>query len=218
MEPLAWYRIALPIIACLALAGIAAVGHARFRITLLGVLAAVVYAVVQDQVSARLCPEYFTVFHPPIPGLTDPTLLGLTWGFLGAWWPGLLLGYAAGLAATVGRRPPLALRDLMRPVLLLVAIIGAVVAVTGLSVWRHVELLGLRLDPLFVNLLPSERHRALFVVACYHFVAYVTALLGGVALCVWIWMERGRRTRHGAASEKLEPSDEAGTEPSLGAR
>src|SRR5690349_16358418 len=51
----------------------------------IGITAEVLYAMLQDQISARMCPEYFTVAHPRIEGLTNPTLMGITWGFLGAW-------------------------------------------------------------------------------------------------------------------------------------
>src|SRR5262249_28697462 len=105
------------------------------------------YAILQDQVSARLCPEYFTVLHNPIPGLTDPTLLGVAWGFLGAWWGGALMGYFAGIAATAGRKPPLGPRELVRPMLVLVLAIGTATAMTGVSVWHHAEMFEVRLDP-----------------------------------------------------------------------
>ena len=89
MTPLGWHQIALPVVMCMVLAVVA--GRVpRYRFALMGLVVLVGYAMLQDQVSARLCPEYFTVLHPPIPGLTDPTLLGISWGFLGAWWGGVL--------------------------------------------------------------------------------------------------------------------------------
>ena len=51
-------------------------------IVALCVLAAVTYGVAHDQVTARVCVEYFTVGHEPIFGTDDPTLLGLGWGIL----------------------------------------------------------------------------------------------------------------------------------------
>ncbi len=69
MAPIEWYQIALPIVVCLAVA-VVAVRVPRYRFALYGFLAITGYAMLQDQVSARLCPEYFTVLHPPIPGLT----------------------------------------------------------------------------------------------------------------------------------------------------
>ena len=46
-------------------------------IVLMCVFAAVVYGVIHDQITARVCVEYFTVGHPPIFPTDDPTLLGV---------------------------------------------------------------------------------------------------------------------------------------------
>jgi hypothetical protein len=42
----------------------------------MSILACVLYGIVHDQITARLCVEYFTIFHAPIFGTDDPTLLG----------------------------------------------------------------------------------------------------------------------------------------------
>ncbi len=70
-----------------------------FRIVLMCVVAAVAYGIVHDQVTARVCVEYFTVGHPPIFGTNDPTLLGIGWGILATWWVGILLGVPLAIAA-----------------------------------------------------------------------------------------------------------------------
>ena len=36
------------------------------KITFICVMAAVVYGIVHDQFTPRICLEYFTIFHPPI--------------------------------------------------------------------------------------------------------------------------------------------------------
>ena len=46
-------------------------------IVLLSVLTCVTYGVVHDQITARICVEYFTIGHPPVFATDDPTLLGL---------------------------------------------------------------------------------------------------------------------------------------------
>ena len=127
MQPLETHQITLPVAACVLLVVLAG-RIPRYRFALLGFGAIVGYAILQDQVSARLCPEYFTVLHRPIPGVTDPTLLGVCWGFLGGWWGGVLLGYTVGLAATLGDRPKLSPRELVWPLGLLV---GGVAAAPG---------------------------------------------------------------------------------------
>lgn len=193
MEPLAWYRIVIPIAVCLLLSVCAVYGHPRFRFAALGVTAGVTYGILQDQVSARLCPEYFTILHPPITGHTNPTLLGIAWGFLGTWWAGLFLGYIAGLIAGLGTLPKLAPREIIRPLLVLMGGIAAAVAVMGATVYWHAEMFGVSLDPELGKILPSQRHRALLIVACYHFVGYVAAFGGSFVLWAWIWRERIKR-------------------------
>lgn len=198
MAPIAWHQIVLPLAVCAAVA-VVAVRVPRYRFALYGFAAITGYAMLQDQVSARLCPEYFTVLHPPIPGLTDPTLLGISWGFIGGWWGGIVLGYVAGLVATLGPRPKLAPRELVRPLLVLVSVLAAATALTGFTVWHHANLLGVSLDAGMNGLVPVERHRAVLVVACYHFTAYATATVGGVVMCAWLWGERRKRDPSGGA-------------------
>jgi hypothetical protein len=201
MEPIEWYQIVAPAIVCLALIVVALfTRRPRLQFAALGLVAMVGYGMLQDQLSARLCPEYFTVFHPPIPGVTDPTLLGVAWGFLGAWWGGVLLGYVAGLVATLGSRPQVAPRELVRPLVVLIVAVAVVVLLTGINVWRHSELFGVSLDPWVTKQVPPERHRQLLIVACYHFAAYASATIGGVVLCLWVWVVRVRRTDKGGTT------------------
>ena len=194
MEPLPWYRIAAAPTAVAVLAVFALLSkNPRLRSALLGAVMLSGYGMAQDQVSVRLCPEYFTVLHQPIPGLTDPTLLGLAWGFLGAAGGGVAMGYAAGVAATAGRRPRLAVRELVVPMLFLLAAVAVVTAVCGVSAYRHAEFFSIRLDPALDEKVPPERHRTLFSVASYHLAAYASAIFGSVVLCAWIVRERARR-------------------------
>lgn len=43
---------------------------------------AVIYGILQDQITVRLCIEYFTVGHFPILGDQHPTILAILWGFV----------------------------------------------------------------------------------------------------------------------------------------
>ena len=194
MPPLETHQLVLPLVACLVLA-VVAVRIPRYRFALIGFVAVAGYAMLQDQVSARLCPEYFTVLHNPIPGVTGPTLLGVCWGFLGGWWGGVVLGYVAGLLATLGPRPKLEPRELVRPLALLIGAVAGCTALTGVSVWRHAQMMGVTLDPGMADAVPVRRHVALLTVACYHLVAYASAIVGGVVLCVWVAAERRKRAK-----------------------
>lgn len=69
------------------------------KIILLCILSAVLYGILHDQVTARVCVEYFTVAHPPIFHTTSPTLLAIGWGILATWWVGLILGVPAAVVS-----------------------------------------------------------------------------------------------------------------------
>lgn len=53
------------------------------------VIAAVIYGIIHDQVTARICVEYFTVGHPRLIDSDSPPVLGLFWGIVATWWAGL---------------------------------------------------------------------------------------------------------------------------------
>jgi hypothetical protein len=166
----------------------------RFRAMLLGIAVFSAYGILQDQVSARLCPEYFTAMHPPIPGLTDPTLLGIAWGFLGSWWGGALVGYISGMVDTSGtKHPPMPVRSLIKPMLVTVLVVAVVTALAGVSAGRHVELFDVRFDTWVDHVIPAERQRNAFVVASYHFVAYGASVKSGIVMCVWVGFRRAGR-------------------------
>ena len=46
------------------------------KIGILCIAVAVVYGILHDQVTARVCVEYFTIGHPPMFPTNSPTLLG----------------------------------------------------------------------------------------------------------------------------------------------
>ncbi|MFZ0335817.1 MAG: hypothetical protein WAL69_16905, partial [Candidatus Acidiferrales bacterium] len=62
------------------------------KIIALAVAAAIAYGIVHDQVTIRVCPEYFTVAHPHIFRTGSLTLIALGWGVVATWWAGLAAG------------------------------------------------------------------------------------------------------------------------------
>src|SRR4051794_29303837 len=100
-------------------------------IVVLCIVSAVAYGVVHDQITARICIEYFTVFHPPVFATDSPTLQGLGWGVIATWWVGLLLGLPLVLAARFGGRPVRSVRTLVRPIATLLATMGAGACAAG---------------------------------------------------------------------------------------
>ena len=61
------------------------------NIVLLCMAAAIAYGIVHDQITARLCVEYFTVAHPPLFHTTSPTILGICWGIAATFGVGAIL-------------------------------------------------------------------------------------------------------------------------------
>jgi hypothetical protein len=68
------------------------------------------WVILHDQITARVCVEYFTVFHPPVFNTQSPTLLACGWGVIATWWVGLFLGLFLAVAARIGPRPKLSVR------------------------------------------------------------------------------------------------------------
>ena len=82
-------------------------------IVALSILAAVCYGVLHNQITARVCIEYFTIGHPQVLSVAtnSPTVLGFVWGVIATWWVGLALGIPLALAARIGVRPKKSVRD-----------------------------------------------------------------------------------------------------------
>ena len=112
------------------------------KIVGLCMIAAMGYGVVHDQITARICVEYFTVGHDnPFP-TDDPTLLGLAWGVFATWWAGLILGVALVAASRFGRQPKRTAASLVRPVLRLLAVMAVCAFVAGVAGYAAGKVLG----------------------------------------------------------------------------
>lgn len=160
------------------------------RIILLCVLAAVVYGVAHDQITARVCVEYFTVAHPDIFGTTDPTLLGLGWGVIATWWVGLLLGVPLAVAARADSRHKREPSSLLRPVACLLATMAACAAVAGVIGWALGSTGAVYLLEPFASGIPKERHAAFLGVACAHGASYLVGAVGGIAVIAVVGLSR----------------------------
>lgn len=101
------------------------------KIVALSVAAAVLYGIVHDQITIRICPEYFTVFHPQIFRTQSLTLLALFWGVFATWWAGVMCGVLLGLAARAGREPKIKAAQLFRAICVQLALMAACAAIFG---------------------------------------------------------------------------------------
>jgi hypothetical protein len=154
--------------------------------------AAILYGVVHDQVTARLCVEYFTIGHPPVFATHNPTLLGIGWGFLATWWVGLVLGVALALAARAGRRPKRSVASLVRPVALLLAVMAVGAAGAGVLGWLLADNGTVFLVGLLAERVPADRHVPVLAAMWAHTASYLFGFVGGVVVIVRVWRSRKR--------------------------
>jgi hypothetical protein len=157
------------------------------KIVCVCILAAVIYGIVHDQFTARICVEYFTVFHPPIFQTTAPTLLGIGWGIIATWWAGAIIGLLLVIAARFGSRQSLAVRDLLPSIATLIGAIAFCAVVFG-----FIGYLWAPLPSYLAAAVPGPMQRRLLADWWAHGASYGCGFLGGMVLCVVTWFRRQR--------------------------
>ncbi len=145
--------------------------------------AAIIYGILHDQVTAHLCVEYFSIAHPMILPLTSPTLLAFEWGILATWWVGCVLGIFLAISARLGSEPKLALKQLYRPLAILLLCMGSGSLLAGAAGFFLVKTGRISLD-FWAALIPPERHARFMADWWAHTAAYLVGILGGLLLCI----------------------------------
>lgn len=168
---------------------------AFLRIVLLSVAAAVTYGILHDQVTARVCVDYFTIGHPPVFATQSPTLLGIGWGIIATWWVGCILSVPLALTSRLGSRPKLDASDLIKPVTVLLACMGVIALAAGIAGYFAAQAGHVRLIGRLAARVPREKHVAFLADLWAHNASYAAGFLGGIILCVWLWQQRLRRRR-----------------------
>jgi hypothetical protein len=161
------------------------------------VFAAVSYGIVHDQITARICIEYFTIGHPRLINSDSPTIIGCFWGVVATWWVGLPLGIGLAVAARAGRAPKLGVRHLVRPLLKLLACMFIVAFIAGMvgfitsraGIFYLVEPLASRV--------PKQKHIAFLTDGWAHSGSYLAGTFGGIILWVTTWRRRKRSANPG---------------------
>jgi hypothetical protein len=163
------------------------------KIVLVCIGASVLYGIAHDQITARICVDYFTVFHPPIFPTQSPTLLGIGWGIIATWWVGAFLGVLLALAARAGSRRKLRVGCLIRPIGALLLIMAACALLSGVIgfVLARAYVIG---PPAWVaSVLAPSAHPRFMADWWAHSASYLVGFFGGVVLCAMQY--RGRATQ-----------------------
>ena len=160
------------------------------KIVLLSIAAAVIYGIVHDQITARICVEYFTIGHPDIFGTDSPTLLGLGWGVVATWWAGVLIGFPLALAARLGSQRKRSAGSLVVPIAKLLGVMAVCAAVAGLVGLGLATLGIISLDSSLARLIPPEQHRYFLTDLLAHNASYLSGFGGGLVLAWNVWRTR----------------------------
>lgn len=165
------------------------------KIILLCMASAIFYGICHDQVTARVCVEYFTVGHDPIFPTESPTLLAFGWGTLATWWVGLILGGLLALLSRAGLWPKLDAAHLIRPIACLLIVMAVASLLAGITGYRLAESSGFVLPEPLGSRIPKDHHHAFFADSLAHLAAYVVGILGGLIVCVRALVQRRRVAR-----------------------
>jgi hypothetical protein len=153
------------------------------------IIAAIAYGIVHDEITSRVCVEYFTVFHPPVFHTQSPTLLGIGWGLVATWWVGLILGTLVALAARAGPYPT-ATFDQIVPLLVRVLIGMACCAV----IFGVLGYFFGSMPAAFAQMIPTDLDRRFLADWWAHNASYASGLLGGLTACAIILLRRTSRS------------------------
>jgi H+/Cl- antiporter ClcA len=158
------------------------------KIVCLSVLAAVLYGVVHDQVTIRICPEYFTVFHPFLIATDSPTVLAAAWGVVATWWVGLPIGVLLALSARIGPRNKLDAKQVLpfvRGLLIVMACCALAAGIAGYFVGALPQDIAGTIEP--------AHHRRFLADWWAHSASYASGAFGGLLVCGLVvrkrWMQ-----------------------------
>jgi hypothetical protein len=182
------------------------------KITGLFTLSAVLFGLVHDQVTVRVCIEYFTIAHVALIASTSPTILGLVWGVVATWWAGALAGIVVSLAAREGPWPKLSWRHFVRPALALACLMGMAALLAGVAGYVMTARGAVHIVADYQDLITQERHPRFMADVWAHLASYAVGLLGGLAIALQALRTRRRLAtsgvlRHSAQGAAREQGD-----------
>ena len=154
----------------------------------LSLLTGSIYGIIHDQVTARVCLEYFTVYHPDVFHTQSPTLLALGWGVLATWWVSLFLGLLLAIAAQAGSRPRLSARGLIPKLAKLLAIMAVCALAAGITGYF---LQGFGME-YYATGIPKQIRHGFYADFWAHSMSYLSGFIGGIALSILVWRRRGQ--------------------------
>jgi hypothetical protein len=152
------------------------------RIVALFTVLAAIYGVAHDQITARVCIEYFTIAHAALVRSDSPALLGFVWGVLAGAPAGAFAGTTVALAARDGARPKLDWRHFLRPALRLAALMALSALLAGAAGYVLTARAGVRMVADYADRIPPDRHPRFMAVVYAHLASFGVGLAGTLAI------------------------------------
>lgn len=142
------------------------------------------YCLLHDQYLVRIAPEHFTVYHEPLWGIENHSLLAAAWAFRASIGPGLVLGLAAMFLARGGTRPKIAPGTLLKIVPWLILITEICGLLAGWWSWRNDR-------PLYPEAIYPDLTRPILTTQSIQLTCYAAgALVSGIFLSWIVWHRR----------------------------
>lgn len=164
----------------------------KAKIVLLGIVAAVSYGIIHDQITVRLCIEYFTVAHPPLFHTASPTLLAICWGTVATFWVGIALGALLALVSQSEGLPPVSITRLGRGIAILLAAMAVSASAAGFVGFELARHSVVSFPVALGHFVPRTHHDRFMAVWFAHNTSYLIGFAGGGVWIFRIWNERGR--------------------------
>ena len=161
------------------------------KIILLATVAAIAYGILHDQITARLCVEYFTIGHLPLFPTSSPTVLAICWGVAATFGLGALLGVVLALVSQSGGLPAVPIPRLFKSILRLLAVMAISASLAGVAGFELSRRSIIGVPAAFAELVPPGRHDRFMAVWFVHGASYVVGLVGAAFLILQIWRARG---------------------------
>jgi hypothetical protein len=163
------------------------------KIVLLSVTASIAFGVFHDQITARVCIQYFTIGHPPLIESTSATMLGMAWGIVATWWVGLPLGVLLAASAQLGVRPKIGAKRLVPGITMLMGVVALLAFSTGTIVYALASTGRMHLSTEWAELLPFSARIPFLVDMWTHIASYLFGVVGGLFLVISTFKRRGYR-------------------------
>jgi len=154
------------------------------------ILCTIGYGVLHDQITARLCLEYFTVAHPKLEGLSDASTIALFWGVAATWLFGAFFGTLLAIAANIGKRPAYPFFLLIRSILILFLTMSLCALVSGVIGYILTALRVIAPPSELQNLIAEPKHATFMADAFAHEASYIVGIVGSLVIAETTWHTR----------------------------